>query len=68
MLLRKKLVLHFNLYLNKFIATKFVVYYIKITQIDKLYRNLKLKKNCFSQVIAIGQNSMYKSSQLSVAQ
>ena len=38
-LFEKEPVIHFNLYLNKFIALKFVAYYIKITQ-DTLYRNL----------------------------
>ena len=42
-LVGKERVLHFNLYLNKFIGLKFVAYYIKITQIDTLYS--KFSKN-----------------------
>ena len=45
-LLKKERVLYFNLCFNKFIAIKFLAYYIKITQKDRLYRNLiKIKLN-----------------------
>ena len=39
-LFKKERALHFNRNFNKFIALKFVAYYIKITQRDTLYRNL----------------------------
>ena len=45
-LFEKERLLHFNFYLNEFIALRFIPYYIKITQIDTLYRNLiKMKLN-----------------------